>query len=705
LLLLQLDGSPKLVYSAPGHHQATYRALIRCAQETQGRLPTVQSTLRLVCVADNGRLYLGTATPVSNNTSTAPPAGTLVLFDPLIRQEYRPVLRQRIATLRRDLRFVSGSRPPDPGLELIMPPIHSSEGRLLAMRRPDPSSVIARLAREDLPLLVLIPLFVFGLRMGALLARRHQRVLERQAERQANGRVRRACRELDRLLEDLLPEGAGDGDAGRLLGCLRQQSEVPSAGGAPLPGARADSFHDRELDRVTGRIQRFLRSASTLALIDPLTQLPNRRYCIAQMAETAKRYHRSGRHFALLFIDVDKFKVINDTYGHTVGDGVLVIVCQRLRSVLQDADFMARYGGDELAVILDLSSLDDQSPNNLNRAARDRAQAMIDTLMAPVQVGDLPIAVSLSIGVTLVDPSESDVNAMIQRSDLAMYQAKRSRSGRIVGPEEAVSLSQLSNYELFTDLIQAIRCRQMQIFFQPIVAAGGRPHGMEALARWHHPQRGWIPPVVFLEMAEQHRQIQLLGHELIRLSLEGFEQLHRQDPSLRFYLNLAPNQLLKGDLADRLLAHLQARTLPADCLTLELTEHSILEPHPVVLANLEALRQAGMHLALDDFGTGYSSLVLLKTLRPDVVKIDKSFIQAIRDDADALHIITLIAGLAPRLGLELIAEGIEDLSALPELESLGIQYFQGYAFGRPGPLQDWLAADGAAGSVERRAIV
>jgi len=330
---------------------------------------------------------------------------------------------------------------------------------------------------------------------------------------------------------------------------------------------------------------------------------------------------------------------------------------------------------------------------------------MVESLLPPVLVGDLPIAVSLSIGITLVDPQEKDVAAVIQRSDLAMYQAKRSRSSRIVGPDDVGQAPHLSSYQLFTDLIQAIRSHQLQVFFQPIVSAQGHCHGMEALARWQHPQRGWIEPYLFLEMAEQHRQMQLLGHELIRLSLDGFQQLQRRNPSLRCYLNLAPNQLLETDLADRLLTQLRARSLLPGQFTLELTEHSVLDPNATVGANLEVMRAAGLRLALDDFGTGYSSLVLLKTLRPDVVKIDKSFIQAIRQDPEAMHIITLIASLAPRLDLELIAEGIEDRAVLGELEALGIQWFQGFAFGRPRPLQDWLGPDPAAGSPDSRAIV
>lgn len=697
MVMLRSDGTPLLFFSRPRLSAAAERALTRCLRENIAGLIRAESIVRLACRTDGGSLYLGAATPISDNSATAPPVGIMAMFDPLLKPEYTPPIRQRLATLRQDLLFVPSGGLTVSGPQPILPPIRSSDGTRLAMYRPALLPILGRTLLEDLPLLTAVPLVAISLRAITLLARRRQKIVKRQAERQANHRIRQASCELDRLLEGLLP-GAHGAAAAPLLGRLSLEAsivpgEIDQA--APSEGA---SIHERELARVTGRVQRFLRSASSLALLDPLTQLPNRRYFIAQVNETAAQHSRLGRHFALLFVDVDKFKVINDTYGHAVGDGVLVTVCERLRAVLRPGDFMARYGGDELAVILDFSALEDQSPSHLNRAAREQAHAMADSLIPPVLVGDLPIAVSLSIGITLVDPAERDVAAVIQRSDLAMYQAKRSRNSRVVGPDDVGQAPQLNSYQLFTDLIQAIRSRQLQMFFQPIVAGDGQLHGMEALARWQHPQRGWIEPMLFLEMAEQHRQIQLLGHELIRLSLDGFQRLSNRHPGLRFYLNLAPNQLLVPDLADRLLDQLQARGLPSAQLTLELTEHSILEPHAAVQANLSLLRQAGVHLALDDFGTGYSSLVLLKTLRPDVVKIDKSFIQAIRADADALHIITLIAALAPRLGLELIAEGIEDRTVLSQLADLGIQFFQGYEFGRPRPLQDWLGADGFAGS-------
>jgi EAL domain-containing protein (putative c-di-GMP-specific phosphodiesterase class I) len=273
-----------------------------------------------------------------------------------------------------------------------------------------------------------------------------------------------------------------------------------------------------------------------------------------------------------------------------------------------------------------------------------------------------------------------------------MYQAKRNRTDRIVGPDDVVQIPQLNSYQLFTDLMVAIKHQNLQVFFQPIRNACGTQTGVEALARWQHPERGWIEPTVFLEIAEQHRQMHRLGDELIRLSLDGFTELQQKDPDLRLFLNLSPSQLGDPRMANTLLEALHSRGLQGKQIVLELTENTLLEPLPPVVQNLEELRLAGISLALDDFGTGYSSLVMLKSLSPDIVKIDKTFIQALRTDSRALHIISLIADLAPRLGMELVAEGIEDRATLQQLMDLGIGRFQGHELGRPSPLRELLAA-------------
>ncbi|MEB3360890.1 MAG: EAL domain-containing protein [Synechococcaceae cyanobacterium] len=706
MVMLRPDGTPLLVHAAPAFKLKSYAALIRCAAHNRGPFPTLRSTLRIACEADNGDLYLGTATPVSNNTATAPAAGTVVMFDPLLRREYKESIRRRLEALRSQLVFVPRRHLEDADIIGLHPLIHSSNGTVLVMSRPSLLPVLTRALAEDLPLLAAIPLLALTLRVSMLLGRRRRRVVLRQAERHANHRIRHACRQLDGLLQGLLPRELSTAPVSLLShqsnrDLLDDWARTQDATVAD----REEAIQQRDLARVTARVQRFLRSASSLALLDPLTQLPNRRYFMARVSDTAAHSTLSHQSFALLFVDVDQFKVINDSYGHAVGDAVLVAVTQRLEAVLAAGDFMARYGGDELAVILDLSKLEEQSEETLTRAARDRADAMVKSLESPVLVGDLPIAVSLSIGVTLVHPGEVDLTAVIQRADLAMYQAKRSRYSRVIGPGDVGLAPQLSRYELFSDLMQAIRGHELQVFFQPIRTAMGGLHGFEALARWHHPQRGWIEPQLFLDLAEQHRQTQLLGDELIRLSLHGFQQLNHKHPGLRYYLNLAPHQLLDPQLAVRFLGELRSRDLEATAITLELTEHSILEPNAAVKGNLQTLRQAGMHLALDDFGTGYSSLVLLQTLRPDVVKIDKSFIQAIRHDPDALHIITLIASLAPRLGLELIAEGLEDQAMLSKLVELGISLFQGFELGKPASLDDWLGDGPGVSRPSRRALV
>ena len=682
MVMLRPDRSVALVHAAAAFQRPSYSQLIRCAQDNVQQLTGLNSTIRLACLNDAGALYLGAATPLSNSNGTAPAAGTQVMLSPLLKPEYSPRIRQRLTTLQRELMFLpSGSHTRRQQAELIQPWIHSSGGRLLGIQRPDLLPILGQSLLSDLPLLLAVPGLLLLLRVLTLLERRRQRIRRLQVDRRASLQIRETCRALNQLFDAVLPDRGGESSS-RILGRISRAALAGSE-----PGGRSSAG----LERVSERFQHFLQTASELALFDALTQLPNRRYFIEQLADTAAHHRERQQWFAILFIDIDKFKIINDTYGHAVGDGVLMSVCQRLKRVMRSGDFLARYGGDELAVILDLADVPRAMPAQLSLIARKRARAMVDSLQEPLLIGELSIAVSLSIGITLVDPQEGDVSAIMQRSDQAMYQAKRSRNSRIIGPDEMVQLPQLSSYQLFSDLMEAIRNHQLQVFFQPICEADERQRGVEALARWRHPQRGWVEPQVFLEMAEQHRQMLELGRELIRLSLDGFQQLQQRQPDLFLYLNLAPSQLLDPALAAHLLEQLRLRNLAPSQLILELTEHSILEPNACVEQNLEQLRQAGIRLALDDFGTGYSSLVLLKTLHPDVVKIDKAFTQAVHTDSEAVHIISLIAELAPRLGLELIGEGIEDQATLQQLRSLGVELFQGFALGRPAALIDWLA--------------
>lgn len=717
LVLLDRRGNRLLIHTAPSFRKNSHQALTRCLQSNRNRLLRMTSTLRLACADDDGALYLGGATKVSNDNATAPSTVTLAMFNPLVERDYTRSIRQRLETLRKDLFLVKASETNQVvDGELILPAIHSDNNTLLAIRKQPLAPVIGLALLESLPIIAAIAVLGISWRGLAMLRRRRERISECQTQRSANRRIRGTCRKLENLLTTLLPSSVHSPELTDTLTRLSQADGESVAADLPqdTPQAKAKpravietSFvsSERQLERVSRRFERFLYTASDLALLDHLTRLPNRRYFLERVEQEAARNKERNQSFALLFIDVDRFKVINDTYGRETGDAVLITVSRRLEQLLEPGDFLGRYGGDELALILNLAGVDQEREEALLVAARSRAKRMLEALESPVVVEEQPIAVSLSIGITLVPPGEEDIRAVMQRSDLAMYQTKRRRRTSIVSPDDDASALLLTSHELFTDLIQAIQNRHLQVFLQPVVDAAGQIRGVEALARWHHPDQGWIEPLRFLDMADQHRRARQLCDELIRLSLDSFQPLLACNPELDLFLNLSPSQLQDPDLARDLLGQLRQRQLPTERITLELTEQGILEPNRFVTRNLQLLREAGLRLALDDFGTGTSSLMLLKTLRPEVVKIDMGFIQAIRHDAEARHIIELIAELGRRLQLELVAEGIEDEETLKELVKLGLKRFQGFAFGKPLPAQDWLAALSSASQADKRAIV
>ncbi|MFN5222517.1 MAG: putative bifunctional diguanylate cyclase/phosphodiesterase, partial [Cyanobacteriota bacterium] len=538
----------------------------------------------------------------------------------------------------------------------------------------------------------------------------------RRIERRGGQRIRRTCQELDQLLLHFgLPLSVSSGEERVLARLLRQPGgstapppapvpapplppspSLPILETAPDPTATDPAPLDRgghdssalevglRMKRLTDRFQQFLASARTLALCDPLTQLPNRRYFIEQLELESERHRELGKSFAILFVDVDRFKSINDTYGHAVGDGALVAVATRLRSLLRSGDFLARYGGDEFVIVMTFKR-EASEEVELRAEAHRFATQIAGEFQGTTEVDGVSLELSLSIGISLVDPLEADPQAAMKRSDIAMYRAKQHKFSRIAIFDVGDDGSQLDSYQLYVDLLKAVRQRELEVVFQPIVDGTGVMHAVEALVRWQHPTLGAVPPEQMLELAEQHRRMALLGDELLRLALEAYALLPPLDVPCLLSLNLSPSQLTDPGLVQRLTNQLHEHGIESRQVTLELTERSVLERSPLVEANLQALRGLGMRLSLDDFGTGYSSLNLLNTLQPDEVKIDQSFVMAMTTDSYARQIVSLIAGMAPLLGVELVAEGVETPACLAMLQEMGVKLYQGYLFSRPLP--------------------
>jgi diguanylate cyclase (GGDEF)-like protein len=677
--LLEPGGLPRLSYGVRGLNDPRSRPLIECARSNLNRLIESRRTVRVACRTGDGTLYLGVITGIHDGAGRLQPRGSLVYFERLQQKAFGPVINRQLQRLSRQLVWLPAedlrSAPLDP-LQ-IQPPIHGPQGQALALRRPPLLPELVPMVFNDLLWILGFALLLWAVRMQLVLDRRRQLLRKRQLERRSNRRIRRASQELDQLLAQL---GMGFRETGNDQEVMARLIRPEESGALP-----PDADMEIKLELLADRFQHFLDRARSLALLDSLTKLPNRRFFVERLELEAERHRQTGQPFGILFVDIDKFKDINDTYGHSVGDGALVLVAQRLSQLIRPCDFLARYGGDEFAVLMDLSEGADQSRAALLGACESLALRISngfgDAVTAEVEGHRLEIG--LSIGAALVDPDDASVESAMRRSDVAMYRAKQARHGRVAIFDTGDGVTDLDTYALYGELMQAVREGALDVVFQPVVDGQGKIHSVEALARWHHPERGPIDPETFLGLAERHRQAMAVGEALIHHSLAGFAPLARAQPRLGLALNLAPSTLSDPALGEQLGPWLAEAGIAAERVTIELTERSVLEPTPTVLANLNRIRSLGMKLALDDFGTGYSSLNLLNSLKPDTVKIDQSFVRAMENDPYAHQIVSLIAGLNSRMNLDIVAEGVETLRSLELLQALGIDRFQGYYFSRP----------------------
>ena len=418
------------------------------------------------------------------------------------------------------------------------------------------------------------------------------------------------------------------------------------------------------------------------ALHDALTGLPNRVLMLELLEHAFRVARRSGRTSAVFFLDLDRFKEVNDTYGHQVGDELLIAVAGRLTGALRSGDSLARLSGDEFVVLCE--DLADQS------GADPIAVRLNAELSRPFVLADVEATVSASIGIAFTGEGIETPADLLHAADLAMYRAKRHRAGN----HETFDLRELHlaghQAGLARDLPGAVDRGEMHLNYQPIVnAVDGRLTGVEALLRWTHPSRGPVSPNVFIPFAEQSGQIVELGTWVLQQAWSDCQRWqHQQSAPITVSVNVSAHQLMSAGFATIVADVLTRPTADPSQLTLEVTESAFVRDEQRALVVLAELKQLGVLLALDDFGTGYSSLGDLKKLPIDTIKIDKKFIAALTGDPDDRVIVNAIIGLAHGLGMTVVSEGVETARRHDEVVRLGSDACQGFYFARPMPAAD-----------------
>lgn len=412
-----------------------------------------------------------------------------------------------------------------------------------------------------------------------------------------------------------------------------------------------------------------------LALHDPLTDLPNRRLFLELANKTISHAQRANERFAILAIDLDGFKLVNDMHGHGAGDELLRVVAQRINRELRDADVVARFGGDEFAILQSLAA----QP----RQAMALAERLLDALQAPVPVGDAEVSVSASIGVALFPDDGNGIDDLLRNADTAMYRAKADGKATCRFFEAQMDAALEARRRLEFRLRQAIASDSLEIAFQPLVGSqDGHPVGFEALVRWNDAELGFISPADFIPVAEETGLILPIGEFVLRRACE--EAVGWSQP-LRVAVNLSAVQFRRRGLVDMVRRALTESGLPGQRLELEVTESLLIDNRDEVLRTLTALKEMGVRIAMDDFGTGYSSLSYLQSFPFDKIKIDRSFVSDLEAGSQNASIVRAVASMGKSLQMQVVAEGVETRCQATLLKELECDELQGFLIARPMP--------------------
>jgi diguanylate cyclase (GGDEF)-like protein/PAS domain S-box-containing protein len=448
----------------------------------------------------------------------------------------------------------------------------------------------------------------------------------------------------------------------------------------------------RQGDRVMGYIGMFIdvtrrkeveEQLEWRAHFDPLTMLPNRHLLLDRIDQAIRRSRRSGHSGAILMLDLDHFKEINDTLGHQAGDAVLVEVARRLHATMRENDTAGRLGGDEFVILL--SDLTEYQAIGV-------AERIIDALGKPVTVEGRALQIGGSLGVVLFPSDGDEPGELLRLADMAMYKAKAAGRGgwQMFKPEMDASSRQ--RLETLTELRTALQQDQIELHYQPIVdLRTGRIAKAEGLARWRHPQRGFIPPALFIPLAEETGMIHQLGHAVLQSGLAARRRIDAAGMTCHIGINVSSRQLDGGSFIGEISQALAAEDMSRNALIVEVTESLLLSDFERTCGILQNLADAGATIALDDFGTGYSSLNYLCRLPAKVLKIDRSFVAGIDERVDLRRLVRGVIELGHDLGLTVVAEGVETAAQRDCLVAMGCDFAQGYHFARPMPLDDLLA--------------
>ena len=421
------------------------------------------------------------------------------------------------------------------------------------------------------------------------------------------------------------------------------------------------------------------------AFHDSLTGLPNRALFMDRLEHTLARAKRREDSFAVLFLDLDRFKSINDSLGHEVGDELLVAVAERLQACLRPGDTAARLGGDEFLVLLeDIANASD---------ATQIADRIAWELQVPFAVGGREVFITPSIGIALSTSGQSRPEELLRDADAAMYRAKKKGYGRYRVFDPSMDTHAFARLELENDLRRALECEEFAIHYQPqVLLETERIFGVEALVSWEHPERGLVPPEEFVPLAEETGLINQIGMWVLERSCHQIKKWQERYPTMHgsallgVGVNLSAKQIRQSDLAEKVAQVLRETELDPCCLTLEISERTAMEDAEYTIGKLRELKELGVKLALDDFGTGYCSLVYFEHSLLDVLKIDRLFIHREREDPEeCAEVISAMLDMTYSLGLAAIVEGVETAKQAARVQEMGGKMAQGFYFARPLP--------------------